>query len=193
MQKAEMQNETGDEAGMTQLETKRLLLRPFTEGDAADLYEYAKDPKVGLPAGWPPHKSMEESREIIRTVFAAPNTFAVVDRASGKVIGSAGFTGKTREEFPQKNDELGYALSPAFWGRGLMPEAVSELLRYAFGEMGLAAVWCSHYADNPQSQRVIEKSGFSFRMEETVVDGPTGQEKPTKFYVLTREMWESRP
>lgn len=188
-----MQNETGDEANMTQLETERLLLRPFTEGDAADLYEYAKDPKVGLPAGWPPHKSLEESREIIRTVFAAPNTFAVVDRASGKVIGSAGFTGKTRAEFPQKNDELGYALSPAFWGRGLMPEAVSELLRYAFGEMGLAAVWCSHYSDNPQSQRVIEKSGFSFQMEETVVDGPTGQEKPTKFYVLTREMWESRP
>ena len=117
----------------------------------------------------------------------------MVDRASGKVIGSAGFTGKTREEFPQKNDELGYALSPAFWGRGLMPEAVSELLRYAFEELGLAAVWCSHYADNPQSQRVIEKSGFSFQMEETVVDGPTGQEKPTKFYVLTREMWESRP
>ena len=193
MQKAEMQNETGDEAGMTQLETKRLFLRPFQENDAADLYEYAKDPKVGLPAGWPPHRSLEESREIIRTVFSAPNTFAVVDRASGKVIGSAGFTGKTRAEFPQKNDELGYALSPAFWGRGLMPEAVSELLRYAFGEMGLAAVWCSHYADNPQSQRVIEKSGFSFRMEETVVDGPTGQEKPTKFYVLTREMWESRP
>lgn len=188
-----MQNETGDEAGMTQLETKRLFLRPFQENDAADLYEYAKDPKVGLPAGWPPHRSLEESREIIRTVFSAPNTFAVVDRASGKVIGSAGFTGKTREEFPQKNDELGYALSPAFWGRGLMPEAVSELLRYAFGEMGLAAVWCSHYADNPQSQRVIEKSGFSFRMEETVVDGPTGQEKPTKFYALTREMWESRP
>ena len=193
MQKAEMQNETGDEAGMTQLETKRLFLRPFQENDVADLYEYAKDPKVGLPAGWPPHRSLEESREIIRTVFSAPNTFAVVDRGTGKVIGSAGFTGKTRAEFPQKNDELGYALSPAFWGRGLMPEAVSELLRYAFGEMGLAAVWCSHYADNPQSQRVIEKSGFSFRMEETVVDGPTGQEKPTKFYVLTREMWESCP
>ena len=90
-----------------------------------------------------------ESLEIIRTVFAAPNTFAVVDRVSGRVIGSAGFTGKTRAEFPQKNDELGYALSPAFWGRGLMPEAVSELLRYAFEELGLAAVWCSHYADNP--------------------------------------------
>ena len=48
-----MQNETGDEVGMTQLETKRLLLRPFQENDAADLYEYARDPRVGPPAGWP--------------------------------------------------------------------------------------------------------------------------------------------
>ena len=177
---------------MTQLETERLFLRPFTEGDTADLYEYAKDPKVGLPAGWPPHKSLEESREIIRTVFSAPNTFAVVDRDTGKVIGSAGFTGKTREEFPQKNDELGYALSPAFWGRGLMPEAAEELLRYGFEEMGLAAVWCSHYVENDQSRRVIEKCGFVCQFDEDVLDEPTGAQRPARFYLLTRELWRSR-
>src|SRR5699024_4480606 len=102
------------------LETARLLLRPFTEADAADLYEYARDPRVGLPAGWPPHGSVEESLKIIRTVFAAPHTFALTDRSSGKVIGSAGFTGRSRPELPAPNDELGYALSAAFWGRGLM-------------------------------------------------------------------------
>ena len=171
------------------LETNRLLLRPFTEDDAADLYEYARDPRVGPPAGWPPHRSPEESLSIIRTVFAAPNTFAVVDRASGKVVGSAGFTGKHREEFPAPNDELGYALSPAFWGRGLMPEAAAELLRYAFAELGLAAVWCSHYTDNLQSRRVIEKCGFSFRFQEAIPDGPTGTHRPARFYVLTREVW----
>ena len=144
---------------MKQLETQRLVLRPFQGEDAADLYEYAKDPRVGLPAGWPPHKSQAESLEIIRTVFAAPN------------------------------NELGYALSPAYWGQGLMPEAAEELLRYAFEEMDLAAVWCSHYGDNPQSQRVIEKCGFVFQFEETVVDEPTGEQKPTKFSVLTREQW----
>ena len=39
------------------IEIERLILRPFTETDAADLYEYAKDPRVGPAAGWPPHKS----------------------------------------------------------------------------------------------------------------------------------------
>ena len=172
--------------------TKRLALRPFADEDAGDLYEYAKDPRVGPPAGWPPHKSRAESLEIIRTVFAVPHTFAVVDRASGKVIGSAGFTGKVRPELPAPNDELGYALSADFWGRGLMPEAVSELLRYAFEEMGLSCVWCSHYADNLRSRRVIEKSGFSFRFEGVIPHGPTGAEKPARFYAMTRGEWEAR-
>ena len=173
-----------------EIKTNRLLLRPFTEGDAADLYEYARDPRVGPPAGWPPHKSAEESLEIIRTVFAAPHTFAVVDRTSGKVIGSAGFTGKSRPEFPAPNGELGYALSPEYWGRGLMPEAAAELLRYAFEELKLACVWCSHYTDNLQSQRVIEKCGFAFQFEAPILDAPTGTEKPARFYALTRTGWE---
>ena len=175
-----------------EIQTNRLLLRPFTEGDAADLYEYAKDPRVGPPAGWPPHESQADSLEIIRTVFAAPHTFAVVDRATGRVIGSAGFTGKPRPEFPTPNDELGYALSAEFWGRGLMPEAAEELLRYAFQDLGLAAVWCSHYTDNLQSRRVIEKCGFAFRFEAPILDAPTGTEKPARFYVLTREDWPRR-
>ena len=175
-----------------EIKTNRLLLRPFTEGDAADLYEYAKDPRVGPPAGWPPHKSQADSLEIIRTVFAAPHTFALVDRATGRVIGSAGFTGKPRPEFPTPNDELGYALAAGFWGRGLMPEAAEELLRYAFQDLGLAAVWCSHYADNLQSRRVIEKCGFLFQFEAPILDAPTGTEKPARFYVLTREDWSRR-
>ena len=56
------------------LETKRLILRPWCETDAESLYIYAKDPDIGLPAGWPPHQSVEHSRQIIRDVFSAPQT-----------------------------------------------------------------------------------------------------------------------
>ena len=49
-----------------ELHTPRLLLRPFTLEDGEDLYEYAKDPRVGPAAGWPVHSSVENSREIIR-------------------------------------------------------------------------------------------------------------------------------
>ena len=57
----------------------RILLRPWLESDAGALFKYASDPEVGPRAGWPPHKSVEESREIIRTVFNdATNTWAIV-------------------------------------------------------------------------------------------------------------------
>ena len=81
---------------MTILTTPRLLLRPFREGDAAELYDYAKDPRVGPIAGWPPHTSVENSLEIIRTVFSAPNVFAVADRKSGRVIGAPKRAAKSR-------------------------------------------------------------------------------------------------
>ena len=53
------------------LETERLTLRPWREDYAEDLYIYAGDPEVGPPAGWPPHTSVESSREIICTVLSA--------------------------------------------------------------------------------------------------------------------------
>ena len=50
------------------LETDRLILRSWYDSDAEELYKYAQDPQVGPVAGWPPHQSVEESLEIIRTV-----------------------------------------------------------------------------------------------------------------------------
>ena len=51
------------------METERILLRPWQDSDAEALFKYASDPDVGPRAGWPPHNSVEESLEIIRTVF----------------------------------------------------------------------------------------------------------------------------
>ena len=173
------------------LETERTILRPFTDADAEDLYEYAKDPRVGPIAGWKPHESVEESREIIRTVFAAPGTFAVVDKATGRVIGSAGFVGRNYGEGYGPSDEIGYALSPDYWGRGLMAEVVEELIRYGFEELGLNAIWCAHYKENQRSRRVIEKTGFTFVFSERLSD-EFYLDRPTDFYVLLRQDWERR-
>ena len=60
------------------LETSRLILRPWRPEDAPALYQLAKDPRVGPAAGWPPHTSVENSRELIEGVLSAPYTFAVV-------------------------------------------------------------------------------------------------------------------
>ena len=57
--------------------TERLLLRPWEDSDAVNLYQYAKDPQVGPRAGWPPHESQAQSLEIIQTVLRDPYSFAV--------------------------------------------------------------------------------------------------------------------
>ena len=172
--------------------TARLMLRPFRESDAADLYAYAADPRVGPVAGWPVHTSVENSREIIRTVFSSPNVFAVADRESGRVIGSAGFVGEHRTELPGPDDEIGYALNPEFWGRGLMPEAVRELLRYGFEDLGLETIWCNHYDGNENSRRVIEKCGFRPRFSQWTDVPLLREERLTHFYALTKGEWQDR-
>ena len=51
------------------IETERLILRPWEERDANDLFQYASHPEVGPNAGWPAHTSVENSREIIKSFF----------------------------------------------------------------------------------------------------------------------------
>ena len=143
------------------LQTKRLILRPWSENDAEELYKYASDPEVGPPAGWPPHTSVENSREIIRTVLSAPETYAVCLKENGKPIGSIGLH---RNDLAERDDEyeLGYWIGKPFWGQGLIPEASRELLRYAFEDLGMSRIWCGYYDGNEKSHRVQEKLGFVF-------------------------------
>ena len=72
------------------IETERLVLRRWEDADAESLYEYAKDPAVGPIAGWPAHKSIAESLEIIRSVFVAPETYAVCLKSDNIAIGAIG-------------------------------------------------------------------------------------------------------
>lgn len=176
---------------MNEIKTARLILRPWRAEDADDLYEYAKDPRVGPIAGWPAHKSRDESLQIISTVFAAPHVFAMELKECGKVVGSVGYTDSHRTELPTPDDEVGYCLNPAYWGRGLMPEAVREVLRYGFQEMGLATAWCAHYEGNDKSKRVIEKCGIRYRFsQETDVD-LMEERRMTHFYATTQEEWKA--
>ena len=57
-----------------ELYTHRVILRPWLLSDAENLYQYAKNPNVGPVAGWPVHTSVENSREIIKTVFSENET-----------------------------------------------------------------------------------------------------------------------
>ena len=146
------------------LQTERLILRAWEETDAESLYEYAKDDRVGPIAGWPVHTSVENSREIIRTVLSADETYAVCRKEDNKAIGSIGLMiGKNSNlDLPENEAEIGYWIGVPFWGRGLIPEAVRELTRHAFDDLHLVRLWCGYFDGNEKSKRAQEKCGFIY-------------------------------
>lgn len=176
------------------LETSRLRLRPFLDSDAADLYDYARDPRVGPIAGWPVHKNVGESLKIIRTVFSAPGTFAMERKDTGRVIGSVGFVDRHPKGMDPAcpDDEIGYALHPKDWGHGYTPEAVEAVLRWGFETLGLARIWCGHYEGNTKSQRVIQKCGFQYAFTMTEYVELMGETRIVHHYVQTKEAWHER-
>ena len=144
------------------LKTNRLTLRPFELFDLDDFFEYASVDGVGQMAGWSPHKNKDESLYILNRFINGKKTFAIV--YNNKVIGSVGIETYSEEELPEFADkrgrEIGYVLSKDYWGQGLMPEAVQEVIRYCFEVLHLDFLACSHYIWNNQSRRVQEKCGF---------------------------------
>ena len=147
------------------LETERLLLRPWDITDAKDLYEYAKNPKIGPMAGWEQHSSVEQSREIIDKVLSAPNTFAVCLKTDNRAIGCATLMvgEKSNIGLPEDEGEIGFWLGEPFWGQGIIPEAVKRLIKYGFNELHLQKIWCGYFDGNIKSKRVQEKCGFSYK------------------------------
>lgn len=174
------------------LETERLILRRWEESDAEDLYKYASDPDVGPIAGWPAHRNVEESREVIRNVFNGAEAYAVCFKEDGRAIGAIelllnGHTNRTERD---DECELGYWLGKPFWGRGIMPEAAKEMLRHAFEDCGMQKVWCGYYDGNVKSKRVQEKCGFRYQWTMKDVDVPLMREKRTEHVnLMTKEDW----
>jgi len=171
-----------------ELKTSRLVLRPFRESDLEDLFEYAKVEGVGEMAGWPHHKSVEESKNILKMFIEDKNTFAIVK--NNKVIGSIGIELYDEDELKEYNNlygrEIGYVLSKDYWGQGLMKEAVDEILKYLFNEVKLDFAVCGYFKFNSQSKRVQEKLGFKFHHEHTRKDA-MGNVHDGVLNVMTRE------
>lgn len=170
------------------IETERLVLRPWKEEDAEALYRYARDSEIGPAAGWAPHTSVEDSLEIIRTVFVAPETYAVVLKNTGEPVGCCGImfsNGLHSADMAQGEAEIGYWIGKPYWGQGLIPEAVRALLHRAFNELHLLAVWCGYYEGNHKSRRVCEKNGFRFHHTNRNIISPFGDVRTEFFYKMT--------
>jgi len=174
-------------------ETDRLILRPWKETDAGELYRYAKDDRVGPIAGWPVHTSAENSRKIIRDILSAKGTYAVTLKENNLPIGSIGLmAGKASDlDIPDTEAEIGYWIGVPYWGKGLIPEAVCELMRYAFEELQMEKLWCGYFDGNEKSRRVQEKCGFIYHHTNENKPGPImGDIRTEHIRCITKEQWK---
>ncbi|WP_121966852.1 GNAT family N-acetyltransferase [Myroides sp. N17-2] len=146
------------------LETERLILRPWEESDADSLYLYAKDENVGPPAGWPAHKSVEESRKVIKNEFAHPEVYAVALKGTNEAIGCIGLLIGENSNFDisELEAEVAYWIGVPHWGKGYIPEALTTLIKHAFVDLKMTDLWCGFYEENTKSLRAQSKCGFTF-------------------------------
>ncbi len=172
-----------------ELKTERLTLRSWRESDLEDFYEYARVDGVGQMAGWSPHKSIEESRQVLAMFMREKRTFAL--EYEGKVIGSLGIETYDERRYPElaleekRGREIGYVLSKDCWGRGLMTEAVRAVVRWLLDDVKLDFIIVGHFIRNDRSRRVIEKCGFSY-VKTIPYDTQDGRTEDSMEYILYR-------
>ena len=137
------------------ISTDRLLLRPIALSDAPDMFAYASVPGVGEMAGWKHHQTIAETETILSSMLERKEVLALIYKADGKMIGTLGLHPAGKEEqtaYPQlRMREVGYVLSKAYWGQGLMAEAVKALIAYCFDTLKLDLLVCCHFSSNNQS------------------------------------------
>ena len=175
------------------LNTERLILRRWEDSDAESLFEHAKDPDVGPIAGWPAHQRIEESREVIKNVFNGKEAYAICLKTDNIAVGAIELKLNDHTDMTEQDDEceLGYWLGKPFWGQGIVPEAVKEMLRHAFEDIGMTRVWVGYYEGNARSKRVQEKCGFRYQWKSENVDVPLMHEKRTGHVSsMTKDQWQ---
>ena len=127
---------------------------------------------------------------VIREIFLPSDTLAVIRKSDGRLIGSAGFVGKHRTELGTPSEEVGYSLARDCWGQGLIPEAVREILRHAFADLGYAAIWAAYYDGNNKSKRVMLKCGMTYRLSRVEPVLQLDETRLAHYFAITRREWE---
>ena len=196
------------------METERILLRPWRDRDAEVLYKWASDPDVGPRAGWAPHQSVEESLEIIRTVFNdganrtqssslellrcspsshlcndALHTWAIELKETGEAIGAMGYGPSCECDLPARDGEpiIGYWVAKPYWNKGICTEALRLMLDHIRETTDIKSLISGHFMDNPASGRVMEKCGF-VPTGETCIDANQYQGEGRPIRVLRLEL-----
>jgi len=161
------------------LTTERLVLRPMVQDDAPALFELRTDPVINRYIDRLPTTAVDDARRFIEKIEKGIRDnhwlyWAITEATNqnGRLIGTICLW-----NFVPTDDkaELGYELSAACQGRGLMGEAVAAVLAYGFGTIGLSAVEAAVHPENIPSVKVLTRAGFTLAgtFQDTTLTGDT--------------------
>ena len=141
------------------------LLRPWQLGDAESLVIQANNPNIAqfLTNGFPHPYTIEHAHSFIQMVLQHQPTqiFAIV--VDDEAVGSIGL--HLQSDIMCKNIELGYFIGEAFWGKGIMTEAIRKIVDYGFKNFEIVRIFARPFGNNLASQRVLEKAGFTLEAQ----------------------------
>ena len=181
-------------ANIPQFETNRLILRRIREIDYIDMHEYSADSEVTKYLTWNPHASLSETKKYTSELQKRYNAgrffdWGLVHKADGKFIGTCGLT---TINLNSNSCEVGYVLAKQYWGMGLIPEALEQVMDFAFVYLGFERVEGRFIEGNTGSRRVMQKMGMVQERIEHNAFLVNGEYKTVYSYYTTREMFETR-
>ncbi|WP_332848088.1 GNAT family N-acetyltransferase [Massilia sp. S19_KUP03_FR1] len=157
----------------TTIETRQLLLRPFTLDDAPDYWPLAKLPDVLRYTGEDARTSLEEVREVLLTrplrdyAVHGYGRMACIEKSTGRLVG---FSGLKYLEDLQETD-IGYRFLPDSWGKGYATESAQALMAHGREQFGLTRIIGLVQPANGASSRVLEKLGLVYERSFDPDDG----------------------
>ena len=185
------------------IETERLILRPFLETDAADVYEYLHEPAVNCFASMKLDTLEDAKAEMKKRVGETEYCFAVTLKDGGKVIGEI-------DAYPEPDDPSGDKTAPQdtfspcwmlnlnYTGKGYAYEAAHAFFDYLFHEKGARRIYAYTEDNNLPSQRLCEKLGMRreglFLEYISFVNNPDGTPhyENTYQYAILKKEWCER-
>ena len=147
---------------MPTLETERLILRRIAMRDAKDIFAYSKDAEVARHVLWSAQKDVSEARDYCRFMMKRyrsdlPSSWGIIQKQTNQLVGTIGYMDYSEDN---ASVEVGYSLARRRWNRGYMTEALAEVLRFSFEELGVHRVEAQHEVENAASGAVMRKCGM---------------------------------
>ena len=146
---------------MSKNTTPKFTLRPFRESDAESIVKYANNPKIAanLTDGFPNPYGLDDAKKFLTIAIQnEPYTIFAID-INGEACGSIGIF--VQSDIHRKSAECGYWLAEPYWGKGIIPEAIKQIVDYGFRTFDIVRIHARPFSFNKESQRVLEKAGFT--------------------------------